>query len=171
MLKQLRFITILFLVVTACTKTSHLLPEEIEINKISTYKWGTDHVTEFQINNDEFNLSKLNDYPLDHPGTIIIRTPEKVLVKWIRFKDLALKEQDYIISSLEETIELNRLEGDEKANDLMNLIKSSENVFFSGHGHKMIGAKHTKYNFYEYMYFLDMKTMKIIEIANHESHL
>jgi len=42
---------------------------------------------------------------------------------------------------------------------------------FSGHGHVLKGVDNKKGNFYEYIYFLNLNTNKLIEIANEESHL
>jgi len=168
-LEKLHFIIILFLI-SACESKSYLFPEGTKIQEIDSYYWGTNNVTEFKLDLSSKLLEKLNDFPTKHPGSIIY-VSEDVLMKWTKFQDLEKSEKKYIEAIITEIIKWNGLENNKTAKSLIYSIKANENLYFSGHGDKRRKANNDTYNFYEYMYFLNIKSSELIEIANRESNL
>ncbi len=103
-------------------------------------------------------IKDLKGYPKDYRKNIN-RTVEKTIVYWTPLDSLDDKEE--IISVVRQTLDF----GDyQQIENLLMQIEDDDNEFyFAGLGSVSKGLDNEKYNFYQFMYFMNMSTNTIYE--------
>ncbi|GET35080.1 hypothetical protein PbJCM13498_39430 [Prolixibacter bellariivorans] len=148
----------LLLLMTSCNRTSHLLPKKYKITKEQTFDTAISYGRILKVK-QSIHIDDLQEYPKEYKKNIF-RTVEKPLVKWTKLNSLVDKKG--IIFNVRQTLEF----GDyQQINKLLTQIENYDNeIYFAGLGEVMKGLKNEKHNFYQFMYFLDIKTNEIFEL-------
>ena len=141
-----------------CNSTSHILPSKYKISTVEKFSTGISYGRILKVKSP-IKLQDLKDYPKDYKKNLI-RTEEKTLVLWTALDSLDDKES--IVANVRQTLDF----GDYKQVDnLLSQIEDTDNdIYFSGLGDVMKGINGEKHNFYQFMYFLNVKTNEIYEL-------
>ena len=148
----------LLILTSSCNKTSHLLPGKYRISKEETFNTAISYGRVLKVKSP-IEIKDLKDYPKDYKKNFI-RTEEKTLVYWTPLNSLADKEG--IIATVRQTLDFGNYK---QIDNLLRQIDANDNDFyFSGLGEVMKGLNGEKHNFYQFMYFLNIKTNEIYEL-------
>jgi hypothetical protein len=143
---------------TSCNKTSHLLPGEYKLTTTKTFSTGISYGRVLKVKKS-IKAEDLKNYPKDYKKNIF-RTEEKVLVNWIKLDSLDGKKS--VIANVRQALYFGDYLQIEK---LLKQIDNKESeIYFAGLGDVMKGLNNEKHNFYQFMYFLNMKTNEIYEL-------
>lgn len=104
-------------------------------------------------------VEDLKNYPKIYKKNII-RNEEKVLVKWIKLDRFDGKKS--VIANVRQNLDFGKYQQIERL--LMHIDNMESEIYFAGLGSVMKGSNNEKLNFYQFMYFLNVKTNEIYEL-------
>jgi hypothetical protein len=134
------------------------LPSKYKISTEEKFSTGISYGRILKVKSP-IELKDLQEYPKDYKKNLI-RTEERTLVHWTVLDSLDDKEG--IVANVRQTLDF----GDYKQiENLLSQIEDTNNViYFSGLGDVMKGLNGERHNFYQFMYFLNLKTNEIYEL-------
>ena len=148
----------LIVLTRTCNKTSHILPSKYKISTEEKFSTGVSYGRILKVKSP-IEIKDLKDYPKDYKKNLI-RTEEKTLVHWTALD--SLNDKEGIVATVRQILDF----GDyEQVDNLLSQIEDTNSViYFSGLGNVMKGLNSEKHNFYQFMYFLNMKNNEIYEL-------
>ena len=142
---------------SACNKTSHLLPAEYNISIEEKFDTALNHGRILKVK-PRIEEKDLKGYPKNYKKNWL-RKEENTLQGWTKLDELPNKKA--IISNIGQILDF----GDyEQIDNLLREIHSENHeIYFSGLGQVTKGIDNKEHNFYQFMYFLDLSKNEIYE--------
>ena len=147
----------LIILAQTSNKTTHILPRNYKIRKVEKFGTALCYGRILKVKTP-IERKDLQGYPKDYRKNLN-RTIEKTIVYWTALDSLPDKEG--IVAIVQQALDF----GDsQQIETLLRQIEESDNEFyFAGLGSVSKGLNNEKYNFYQFMYFLNTKTNTIYE--------
>ena len=148
----------LIVLTQTCNRTTHILPSKYKISTEEKFSTGISYGRILKVKSP-IELKDLQEYPKDYKKNLI-RTEERTLVHWTALDSLDDKEG--IVANVRQTLDFG---GYKQIENLLSQIEDTNNViYFSGLGDDMKGLNGERHNFYQFIYFLNLKTNEIYEL-------